>query len=289
MGQCRHCGSEVAVDPEYNTRRSEAKIKAYKQLKGIIDLDEISEILVKYDVGKEVLADIAGFGKATIKRYYEGYIPAKEYSDRLLEFLNHESSFINSVEEHKDKLKSVAYHKVTVRCERLREIGNSKTEQITNYIVTQLEEVTPLALEKLLAFSDGVNYALNGTRMIEEDCQAWLHGPVYPSVYNQYKKFGYKPIDNGIHSSHGCMLSKVSEDELKAIDMVLHTFGLYSPKTLETISHKQDPWIEKRAGYGEKEVGREVIDEESVREYYTQNELNTEERIMKYILECLKQ
>lgn len=160
------------MDPEYNTRRSEAKIKAYKQLKGIIDLDEISEILAKYDVGKEALADIAGFGKATIKRYYEGYIPARKYSDRLLEFLNHELSFINSVEKNKDKLKPVAYHKVTVRCERLREIGNSKTEQITNYIVTQLEEVTPLALEKLLAFSDGVNYALNGTRMIEEDCQA---------------------------------------------------------------------------------------------------------------------
>ena len=68
--------------------------------------------------------------------------------------------------------------------------------------MTQLEEVTPLALEKLLAFSDGVNYALNGTRMIEEDCQAWLHGPVYPSVYNQYKEFGYKPIDNGIYISH---------------------------------------------------------------------------------------
>ena len=145
--------------------------------------------------------------------------------------MNHELSFINSVEKNKDKLKPVAYHKVTVRCERLREIGNSKTEQITNYIVTQLEEVTPLALEKLLAFSDGANYALNGTRMIEEDCQAWLHGSVYPSVYNQYKEFGYKPIDNGIYSSHGCMLSKVSEDELRAIDMVLDTFGLYSENT----------------------------------------------------------
>ena len=61
------------------------------------------------------------------------------------------------------------------------------------------------------------------------------------------------------------------------------------PKTLETISHKQDPWIEKRAGYGENEAGREVIDEKSVREYYTRNQLNSEKRIMKYILECLKQ
>ena len=58
-GRCKCCGSEVATDIDYNTRRSNAKIKAYKQLKGIIDLDEISEILEKYDVGKEALAEIA--------------------------------------------------------------------------------------------------------------------------------------------------------------------------------------------------------------------------------------
>ncbi|MZT67118.1 DUF4065 domain-containing protein [Blautia sp. BIOML-A1] len=287
-GRCRYCGSEVATDVDYNTRRSKAKIKAYKQLKGIIKLDEISEILEKYDIGKEALADIAGFGKVTIKRYYEGFIPAKEYSDRLLEFLNKESSFINAVEISKNKVKPVTYRKITARYERLCEIGNSKTEQIVNYIVTQLEEVTPLALEKLLAFSNGVNYALNGDRMIDEECQAWQHGPVYPVVYNKYKKFGYKPIDDGIHSSHGCMLSKVSQEELKAIDMVLDTFGLYSPKTLETISHKQTPWIEKRRGYGPKEASHEVIDEKAVKVYYIQNKLNSEEQIMKYILECLK-
>lgn len=287
-GRCKCCGNEVATDIDYNARRSNAKIDAYKKLKGIIGLDEISEILEKYDIGKEALADVAGFGKVTIKRYYEGFIPAKEYSDKLLDFLNYESSFMHSVEEQKDKLKPLAYHKVISRYQRLYEIENSKTEQIVNYIVTQLEEVTPLALEKLLAFSDGVNYALNGKRMLEEECQAWQHGPVYPSVYVKYKKFGYKPIDNGIHSCHGCMLSKVSEEELKAIDMVLDTFGLYSPKTLETISHKQTPWIEKREGYSEKEASHETMDEKAVKEYYIKRQLNSKERILKYIFECLE-
>lgn len=97
--------------------------------------------------------------------------------------------------------------------------------------MTQLEEVTRWHWRNYWLFQMGQIYALNGTRMIEEDCQAWLHGSVYPSVYNQYKEFGYKPIDNGIYSSHGCMLSKVSEDELRAIDMVLDTFGLYSENT----------------------------------------------------------
>lgn len=84
------------------------------------------------------------------------------------------------------------------------------------------------------------------------------------------------------------MLSKVSEEELKAIDMVLDTFGLYSPKTLETISHKQTPWIEKREGYSEKEASHETMDEKAVKEYYIKRQLNSKERILKYIFECLE-
>ena len=42
------------------------------------------------------------------------------------------------------------------------------------------------------------------------------------------------------------MLSKLTADEIKAIDLVIKTFGVYSPKTLELISHSQEPWIEKK-------------------------------------------
>ena len=84
------------------------------------------------------------------------------------------------------------------------------------------------------------------------------------------------------------MLSKVSEDELKAIDLVINTFGLYSPKTLEKISHSQDPWKEKRIGYKENEPGIEVINEESIKAYYIENKLDSENEIMKYIMDCIK-
>ena len=145
-----------------------------------------------------------------------------------------------------------------------------------------------MALEKLLAFSNGVNYALNGEQLIWEESQAWAHGPVYPQIYNKYKRYGYKPIDDGIYSTHGCMLSKLTEKEINAIDMVINTFGLYSPKTLEKISHSQKPWIEKRYGYKEDEAGREVIDENSIRLFYEENNLNSEENIMRYIMNCIK-
>lgn len=288
VGRCKDCGNEVATDKEYNFRKSEAKIKAYKKKIGIIDTDEISEILRKYDVGKEALAEIAGFGKVTIKRYYEGFIPAREYSDTLFAILNDEILFIDLVEKNKEKLKNVAYRKIISRYERLLELKESKTEQIVNYIITHLDEVTPLALEKLLSFSNGVNYAVNGNQLILEECQAWAHGPVYPVVYNKYKKYGYKPIDNGVYSEHGWVVSKLSQDEIHAIDMVIKTFGLYSAKTLERISHSQKPWQEKRCGYEENEACQAVIDEESVKEFYIEKELYSEEKIMQYIYEFIQ-
>lgn len=288
VGRCRYCNCEVATDIEYNSRKSEAKIEAYKKKKGIIKLNEISEILGKYDIGKEVLADIAGFGKATIKRYYDGVIPAKEYSDVLLRILDDESFYIELLEHNKGRLKDVAYQKAILRYERLKEIANSKTDQIVNYIVTHLEEVTPLALEKLLVFSNGVNYALNGRRLISNECQAWAHGPVYPEIYAKYKKYGYKPIDNGIYSSRGCMQSKLSSDEIEAIDLVIRTFGLYSPKILEMISHSQTPWQEKRMGYRSDEKSQEVIDEKQMEKFYIENGLNSEEKIMSYIWMCIQ-
>lgn len=288
VGRCKFCGCEVATDIDYNSRKSEEKIEAYKKKKGIIGLCEISELLEKYNVGKESLAYIAGFGKVTIKRYYEGFIPAKEYSDILYKLLKDETYFWKSLQNNKEKLTEVAYSKIFERYKRLIEIKDSKIEQIANYIIVHLGEVTPLALEKLLFFANGVNYALNGEQLIFEKSQAWQHGPVYPYIYNKYKKYGYKPIDNGINSKNGCMLSLLTEDEIKAIDMVIHTFGLYSPKTLERISHTQSPWLEKRVGYKADEAGNEFISEDSIKNYYIENGLSSEESIMKYIFECIK-
>ena len=287
VGRCRYCNSEVAVDIDYNCRKSKEKIEAYKRKIGLIDLNQISEILEKYNIGKETLADVAGFGKVTIKRYYDGFIPSREYSEVLFKILNDEQYFIGLVEEHKNKLKDIAYRKVISQYDRLIKMGGSKIDQIANYIVTHMGEVTPLALEKLLSFSNGVNYAVNGEQLIFEDNQAWAHGPVYPQMYNKYKKFGYKPIDDGIYSTHGCVLSKLTDSEISVIDLVINTFGLFSPKTLENISHSQEPWREKRIGYKDDEAGQEVIYQDSIKAFYIKNNLNSQENIMKYIMECI--
>jgi uncharacterized phage-associated protein len=287
VARCKECGEEVPADKDYIYKKTEECIKAYKMSVGIISTDEISEIMEKYDIGKEALADIAGFGKVTIKRYFDGVIPSKSHSDILYGFLNDEKVFMDAVNVNKEKLKEVTLKKIRGRYSTLKKISESKLEQIVNYTIVSMEEITPLALEKILFFSNGVNYAINGKRLIDENSEAWQHGPVYPSIYTKYKRYGYKPIDDGIKSVHGCMLTKVSLKERESIDLVISTFGLYSPKMLEKISHAQTPWKEKRVGYRDNQAGREVISELAVKKYYIENRLDSKEHIMGYIQEVV--
>ena len=53
VGKCKECGCEVATDIGYNSRKSKAKLEAYKTRQELITLKLITEILRKYDISKE--------------------------------------------------------------------------------------------------------------------------------------------------------------------------------------------------------------------------------------------
>lgn len=80
-----------------------------------------------------------------------------------------------------------------------------------------------------------------------------------------YNKPDYILLDNGIASQSGWLMSKISLDERRAIDLTLRTFGIYSPKILEMVSRNQ-----------------------LVEAYYASHNLNTEENITNYIFEVIK-
>lgn len=50
----------------------------------------------------------------------------------------------SKVEESRHKLKDSAYKRLIARYSKLKDISESKIEQVANYIITNLGEVTPL-------------------------------------------------------------------------------------------------------------------------------------------------
>lgn len=121
----------------------------------------------------------------------------------------------------------------------------------------------PLKLQKLLYLSQGYSYAFNGKPLFNDDMEAWVHGPVVPNVYSQYKNYFYNPINIKYELPH------YEEEDLAVMEYVKDNFSKYDAKYLEQLSHNQDPWIEARSGLDPDERSHKTIDEGLVSDYFT--------------------
>ena len=83
----------------------------------------------------------------------------------------------------------------------------------------------------------------------------------------------------------------LKEEELKTINLVVNTFGMYSGKTLEKITHKEKPWKIARKGYEDSMSSNVIINKNDMYTYFT--ELNgkydicSETGLNKYIQDIL--
>ena len=120
-----------------------------------------------------------------------------------------------------------------------------------------------------------------------EDCRAWIHGPVYPEVYNLFRDFKYNPIDDARFAMLENAEESLNADEKEVIDLVVNTFGRYSGKILEKITHSELPWQKAREGYDDSIPSNEILPKNIMKEYYEsirQNyDISSEQGLMNYI------
>jgi uncharacterized phage-associated protein len=164
-----------------------------------------------------------------------------------------------------------------------------KMKAVIAYLFEVQGEMTPLQLQKLLYYIQGLSFALNGREMFEDDCQAWVHGEVYPNVYQTFKEFSFKFIDDCFIPSLATDKETLAKDDKEVISLVSSTFGNYSAKKLEELSHYETPWIEAREGYKENERSNKIVTKKAIRSYFVDinkfYDLSTEEGINTYIEE----
>lgn len=73
-------------------------------------------------------------------------------------------------------------------------------------------DITPLALQKLLYYAQGFYKVFTDEYLFYNNCEAWVHGPVYRSVYYKYKNYGYNPIDEKNYDYNDVKLTKIEEE-----------------------------------------------------------------------------
>jgi uncharacterized phage-associated protein len=142
---------------------------------------------------------------------------------------------------------------------------------IANYMLRQsfLENIplTPMKLIKLVYISYGWHLAFIGNKLFDEKIQAWKYGPVIPSLYHEFKRFGKDIIDDYSHDfdekTGELTMPKTVDDfsrTAKVLYIVWETYKNYSGFELSEITHKPNsPWDK---AIKEKGLLAEIDDEE---------------------------
>jgi uncharacterized phage-associated protein len=131
-----------------------------------------------------------------------------------------------------------------------------KAIEISRYVIAKFDNVGDLItnkkLQKLLYYIEAWSL-VHLDSIIDEEFEAWVHGPVIRNVYQEYKKHGYAPIvmDYGKSDSSKFIKkfikeSKIDENHIELIDSVLEKYGVLSSMELELLSHSEKPWIDAR-------------------------------------------
>ena len=266
---CAECGEEMSI-PGLIDKNIQEIDKQFRAVEGLVSVDDIKKLMKIYNIGKAPLSLALGFGEVTIPRYLEGQVPSREYSDVVKTALASPAYMKQKLIENRDKLTDAAYKKAMAAADSIKNLFSvsDKMLQVIAYVFEMLEEVTPLMLQKLLYYIQGIYSALYGKPIFPEDCRAWIHGPVYPKVYDLFRDCKYNLIDDARFALIEGTEDALTDDEKKVIDLVLNTFGMYGGKILEKITHNEAPWMEARKGFEDSIPSNELITKERIMKYY---------------------
>nr|WP_075574379.1 type II toxin-antitoxin system antitoxin SocA domain-containing protein [Ezakiella massiliensis] len=264
---CQSCGNELYPDEvsEYNLK---TLYDVYRKENSIISHEDIKNLPEMYDIGKRPLSTLLDLGEQTLTRYIDGDLPTKQYSD-YLQRVHDEPVYYNEIlEKNKDKISDVTYRKSKAAVEEIlnsKSIEKTKIKLACDYLINAIGDITPLALQKCLYYFQGFFMAFNGRPVFNEDCEAWVHGPVYRETYNEYKDYSFNPIEaRGNFDQSG-----FTQQEFDILDSVINYASCYSGKVLEEITHMEEPWRKARKDLPAFAPSNEIIVKEDICDYFT--------------------
>lgn len=138
--------------------------------------------------------------------------------------------------------------------------------------------VTPLKLQKLVYIAHGWSLGLTGEPLVVDQLpEAWQYGPVFPSLYHEFKEFGRGSIANkatdfniGRGLSFDLIEPVVPEDDTytwSLLRKVWDQYGKYGGVALSELTHRSGtPWDQTWSKSGG--VKNAVIPEEVVKQHY---------------------
>lgn len=266
--KCKECDSEIYVAPIDESNLINAQEEYRKQI-GIITIEEIHSLLKTYDISAKNLAKLLGWGEATIERYKEGKLPLRVYSERLQE-LKDPNKMRTLFEQNKALIGSRSQRKIEDALNRFlnKQKKPVKVIDVAYYFLSKVDReagscITQLKLQKLLYYAQGWHLAFWGVPLFNSEFEAWIHGPVSREVWNHSKPNYNSSMDNIVFD-----VSIFDCDQIKLLDAVYSTYGIFDAWPLRDMTHQDRPWKEARKGCAPEDPCDKLIPIDSIKLYF---------------------
>lgn len=144
-------------------------------------------------------------------------------------------------------------------------------DDVANWFLANVDNLTPKKLQKLVYYAYAWYITFNNdtadhieNRFFNARPEAWIHGPVFPTLYQKYKIYGGNVIEK-----YNGDLAAFNDDELDLLEQVREVYGNYTGNQLESITHQEDPWRAARNGIGFYDACNCKIDDAIIFECYS--------------------
>jgi uncharacterized phage-associated protein len=139
--------------------------------------------------------------------------------------------------------------------------ANHVAEALINLSHEKQDPISNLKLQKLLYYAQAWHLALYGKALFNDPIEAWVHGPVVPSIFRQYKAYRWAPVSQVSTES-------LPKKTLTHLEEVWRVYGKFSAGKLERLTHSEEPWKKARAGMPIDAPSHNVISLSSIKNYY---------------------
>lgn len=133
---------------------------------------------------------------------------------------------------------------------------------VAHWFLTK-SSMTHKKLQKLCYYAQSWHCALLKRPLFDDEIQAWVHGPVVPSLYSSYAGYKWDDIPQRNETEN-----VFSGDTLEVLEEVYNTYGEFSGDQLESLTHSELPWKSARGDLKPWETSTNTITRKSMQEYY---------------------
>jgi uncharacterized phage-associated protein len=130
---------------------------------------------------------------------------------------------------------------------------------VANYFLVLSDDdagdlISNLKMQKLLYYAQGFSLAILKRPLFAEPIEAWSHGPVVPSAYERFKRYGAGAI-----REENPDISTLTQEEREPLDEVYRVYGQYSAWKLRNMTHDEPPW--KDVSFHRQEISHDALRE----------------------------